>query len=159
MRDMKFAQQVDVPAPIDQAWDFLMDVPAVANCVPGVQAIEQRAADLYAGTLRVAIGPIVVHLEGELVIALRDAPGRRAQMRAEATDRRVRGGVTATMSMILTAVGDTTTRMEVETDVVVLGRLGEFGQPIIRRKADQIMAEFSKCLAARLTEGGSEQDG
>jgi len=29
----------------------------------------------------------------------------------------------------------------------VMGRLGEFGQPVIKRKADQLMRDFAECLA------------
>ena len=147
---MKLEQSVEIPAPVEEVWAFLMDVPAVATCVPGVETLEQRGDDLYGGVLRVAIGPIVVHLEGQLEVTERDAIQRRAQMRADATDHRVRGGVTATMSMTLTPTDGGATAMGVETDAVVLGRLGEFGQPIIRRKADQIMAEFARRLTDRM---------
>jgi carbon monoxide dehydrogenase subunit G len=81
----------------------------------------------------------------------RDAARHQAQMRAEATDRRVRGGVAATMTMALSELDETLTQMQVNTEAVVMGRLGEFGQPIIRRKADQIMEQFAQRLTDRVS--------
>ena len=34
------------------------------------------------------------------------------------------------------------TELTVETDVNILGKIGEFGQPIIRKKADQMLTKF-----------------
>ena len=37
------------------------------------------------------------------------------------------------------------------TDLTVIGRLGEFGQAVIKRKADQLMQDFAECLARQVT--------
>ena len=39
---------------------------------------------------------------------------------------------------------------EAGRDVQVAGRIGEFGQPVIQRKADQLMSQFAECLARTL---------
>jgi len=46
-----------------------------------------------------------------------------------------------------------TTDLVIETETTFMGKLGEFGQPIIRRKADGQMKEFAKNLQAKV--GGS----
>ena len=33
-------QQATVPAPVDRVWAFVMDIPAVSRCVPGVEEFE-----------------------------------------------------------------------------------------------------------------------
>lgn len=158
---MLFQQRVEIPAPIEDVWTFLMDISEVATCVPGVESIVSHGEDRYGGLMRVGIGPIVVRLEGELRVLSRNSADHRAQMRAEATDRRVRGGVTATMTMVLTELNAALTEMQVDTDAVVMGRLGEFGQPIIRRKADQIMEQFAQRLSDRVSRdpGDADADG
>jgi carbon monoxide dehydrogenase subunit G len=53
--------------------------------------------------------------------------------------------VNATMHMKLDPVGDgSETDLKILTDAQVGGRIGEFGQPIIKKKADQIMQEFAR---------------
>ena len=70
-------------------------------------------------------------------------------MRAEANDRRVGGGVRARLSMTLTP-DDGGTRLTVDTDLTVLGKIGEFGQPIIKKKADALLSEFARNLQTAL---------
>jgi carbon monoxide dehydrogenase subunit G len=143
-------QKVIVPAPRDRVWDFVMDVPAVAACVPGVESVQQGGEDEYVGALRVRIGPINVLLEGKVTVTERNAEEGRAQMRIEAVDRRIRGAVNATSTMQLEPLSDGTTSLSVHTDAAVLGKLGEFGQPIMRRKADQIMQEFANNVSRHI---------
>lgn len=97
---MQFKQRVAVPATRDQVW-FLMDVPAVVECIPGVESFEGLSEDLYRGTLRVRVGPVSVRLDGEVDVVERDATQHRARMKANATDRFVHGGVSATLTMTL----------------------------------------------------------
>ncbi len=143
-------QNVTVPASSDRVWAFLMDVPAVARCVPGVESVEQRSDDEYVGALRVKIGPINVLLEGKVTVVERNAEARRATMRVDAVDRRIRGAVNATSTMQLEPGDDGVTRLSVHTDAAVLGKLGEFGQAIMRRKADQIIQEFANNLSRQI---------
>ena len=42
------------------------------------------------------------------------------------------------------------TRVRIDTDLTVLGKIGEFGQPIIRSKADTLLAEFARNLGSAL---------
>lgn len=149
-------QKVTVPAPPDRVWDFVMDVPAVAECVPGVESVEQLNDDEYAGALRVRVGPIGVRLEGKVTVVERNAEERRAQMKVEAVDRRIKGAVNATSTMQLEALDDGTTALAVHTDASILGKLGEFGQAIMRRKADQIMKEFAQNMSARIQAAQAE---
>jgi len=146
-------QKVIIPAPPEKVWDFVMDVPAVAECVPGVESVDQTGDDEYAGALKVRVGPIGVRLEGKVTVVERNAEERRAQMNVEAVDRRIRGAVNAKSTMQLLPLDDGTTELSVHTDASILGKLGEFGQAIMRRKADQIMKEFADNMSKRIEDG------
>lgn len=143
-------QKVIVPAPPERVWDFVMDMQAVAGCVPGVESVEEVNKDEYIGALKVRVGPIGVRLEGKVTVAERNAEERRAQMNVEAVDRRIKGAVNAKSTMQLQALDDGTTELAVHTDASILGKLGEFGQAIMRRKADQIMKEFAQNMSKRI---------
>lgn len=147
-------QKVTVPAPPERVWDFVMDVPAVAGCVPGVESVERIDDDQYVGALKVRVGPIVVRLEGKVSVIERNHDELRARMSVEAVDRRIRGAVNAKSTMQLQPLGDGQTQLAVHTDASVLGKLGEFGQAVMRRKADQIMAEFAKNMSRQIESGG-----
>jgi carbon monoxide dehydrogenase subunit G len=142
---MKFEHTATIAAPIDKVWAFLMDVPSVAKCAPGVQSVEPVGDDKYRGTINVSVGPIKLALAGDVAITEKDEAAKRASMRADAADKRAGGAVKAIMNMALTETGDGT-ELKMETDAQVMGRIGEFGQPIIRKKADQMMGQFAENL-------------
>ena len=44
----------------------------------------------------------------------------------------------------------TATRLAIELESTVLGKIGEFGQPIVRRRVEKMLEDFSRELRARL---------
>jgi carbon monoxide dehydrogenase subunit G len=141
--------RITVPAPPEQVWDFMMDIPAVSRCVPGVGGVERIDDETYSGVMSVRVGPIQIKLDGRVILAERDEAARLARMDLQAADKRVNGAVNAKMRMQLSpAEGGTQTDVEIRTDANVMGKLGEFGQSVIRKKADQIVQEFANNLSA-----------
>lgn len=134
----------------EDVWTFLMDVPNVARCMPGVDELKRLEDDRYAGRLTIKVGPIQLGLRGVLSIGARDQAAGRAVMLGEASDPRVGGGVNATLVIQLADAGDRATELKIATTARLMGRLGEFGQGIIKRKADQMMESFTKNLQAAL---------
>jgi carbon monoxide dehydrogenase subunit G len=148
---MKFEHSVAVQAPKQKVFELLMDVPRVAKCVPGVESVEALGDDKYRGTLKVSVGPIKLALQGDIAITGSDLASGKAAMRADAADKRVGGAVKATMDMQVDEASADTSNLTIVTDAQVMGRIGEFGQPIIRKKADQIMQEFAKNLSKEVS--------
>ena len=130
----------------------MMDIPAVSRCVPGVDGVARIDDQTYAGVMSVRVGPIAVRLDGRIILAERDEAARHARMDLQAADKRINGAVNAKMSMQLEPLDDgAATRLGIETDANVMGKLGEFGQGVIRKKADQIVQEFARNLSAAVT--------
>jgi uncharacterized protein len=152
---VRFEHQAVIPAPKAKVWAFLMDVPKVGLCVPGVESIEPLGGDRYRGTMRVSVGPIKLTLRGDAEVVEKDEAAGRAAMQANGVDQKASGSVKAVMTMTLreSASGDASTELHVTTDAQVMGKLGEFGQPIIRKKADQMMDQFAQNLRQRITQG------
>ncbi len=143
-------QQVTIAAPIERAWEFLMDVPTMSRCVPGVETVERIDDDNWIGALKIRVGPIGVKLEGKVIIAERNAEEHVARIDIEAADRRIRGAVNAKTTMQLQVVNDNQTEMILHTDASILGKLGEFGQAVMRKKADQIIKQFAQNVSREL---------
>ncbi len=147
---MKFNQRAVIAVAREPLWDFLMDVPKVAQSLPGVEKIEQLDPDTYQGTLKVRVGPISINLQGKIVVEQRDRDNWRATLRADASDRMAAGAVRAKTSMELKDLSATETELLVDTDVSIMGKIGEFGQPIIRRKADAMLKQFVENIKKQL---------
>jgi carbon monoxide dehydrogenase subunit G len=146
---LTFTQECVIPVERERLWDFLMEVPRVGCCVPGVEGIEAVEAGAYKGSLKVQVGPIRLLLQGTILVEEQDRSAWRARMRAEANDRRLGGGIRARLSLTL-APAENGTRVRIETDLAVLGKIGEFGQPIIKKKADTLLEEFARNLRSAL---------
>jgi carbon monoxide dehydrogenase subunit G len=137
-------QQTTIAAPIDRVWDFVMDIPAISRCVPGVEGFDRLDDDTFAGILKVKVGPVTVRLEGRIVVAERDRDRWSSRLEIQAKERRIASSVSAVTTLSLVQVSDDATELHIHTDASILGKLGEFGQSVMRRKADQLVAEFAK---------------
>jgi carbon monoxide dehydrogenase subunit G len=147
---MKFEQTIDLPgASPERVWGFVMDIPSMAKCIPGCDGVEDLGNNHYKAVVKIKVGPIGLALASEISIVEKDEANRTAALLVEAADKRVGGAVKATMSMKLTPEGDGT-KLEVSTDANVMGRIGDFGQPIIRKKADQTLQEVAANLRKAL---------
>jgi uncharacterized protein len=146
---MTFSHECVIPVERERLWDFMMEIPRVARCVPGVEAVEAMDTGAYRGSLKVQVGPIRLALEGVITVEEQDRNAWRARMRAEANDRRLGGGIRARLGLTLVP-GDSGTHLKIDTDLAILGRIGEFGQPVIKKKADTLLAEFARNLQSAL---------
>tara|TARA_B100000029_G_scaffold47111_1_gene43265 strand:- start:2650 stop:3099 length:450 start_codon:yes stop_codon:yes gene_type:complete len=147
---LKLENKSLVPADKDTTWALVMDIPRAASCIPGVKEVTPDGEGGYQATLQARIGPMGMNLSGKITIVSQDAEVGEAVFLVEANDRRVGGGVKTDMTMRLTAQSATETELEIISDTTFMGRLGELGQPLIRRKARNTLEEFGKNLVKLL---------
>ncbi|HIN36581.1 MAG TPA: hypothetical protein EYM77_02855 [Dehalococcoidia bacterium] len=139
-----------VPASLEATWTLVMDIPKAASCIPGLKDIAPDGEARYQATLQARVGPMGMNLSGVITVLSQDAESGEAHFLVEANDRRVGGGVKTNMSMKVTAKSPTETELEIVADTTFMGRLGELGQPLIRRKARNTLEDFSKNLSKLL---------
>ena len=151
---MKLQNSCVVPAGFTESWDFLIDVANAAKCVPGVVDVAPDGDGCYRGTLRAKVGPMSINLSGTVTVQEQEPESGRARFLVEASDRRVGGGVKTDMLMQLTGRSPAETELTIDTDTTFMGRLGELGQPIIRRKAQSTIEEFARNLSRELAGRG-----
>lgn len=130
-----------------------MDLPAVSRCVPGVEDFTAVDVDTYTGTLKASVGPITVRLQGRISVTERNRAAMRSRVEIQAAEKRISSSVSAKATMVLVPRSASETELHVHTEASILGKLGEFGQAILRRKADQIVGEFAKSVARELATG------
>ena len=144
---MKFELEHVFAVDPERLWASLMDVHVVAACITGASEVEELGPDHYAGTLQVKMGPVALSFGGEVRVTLRDGENYRGELEASAKDGRAGGGFTSVLTMKLTQTGDST-MLSLELDSTVLGKIGEFGQPLIRRRIERMLKEFAGRLEA-----------
>ena len=147
---MEFEFRYALPAPVETVWAAIEDIETVALCIPGVVRVQREDADRYAGALRIKVGPISLELGGLVTVELLDATARTLRFLGEAKDRRVPGQIKSRATLIVTAHADGGSELYLHSDTHIMGKIGEFGQPVVRKKTEQVLQAFSENLAQRL---------
>ena len=139
--------------PRPQLWDLLLDVERVAKCFPGAQEVVPNEDGSYSGSLKVRVGPVSLGMSGNLVILEADREAWQALLQVEGSDRRVGGSVRGRLTMRLSNLSSEETELALSSDLTFMGKLGEMGQPLIRKKAEATMEEFTRNLVAEAGRG------
>ena len=147
---MKLEQSFTVSVPLDTVWDALTNVERVAPCLPGATLGPSGDDGVYEGTFAVKLGPAAAAYEGNLEIVSQDAASHTTTMRARGRDKRGQGSASATIVSHLAADADGT-RIDVDTDYTVTGRLARFGRGgMIQDVSNRLLRDFADCLQKRL---------
>jgi carbon monoxide dehydrogenase subunit G len=148
---MRLEQSFEVEAPVERVWSALVDVERVAPCLPGATVTGRNEDGSHRGSFSVKIGPTSASYTGRLEMAELDERAHRATMRAQGTDRRGQGGADATIVSTLVALGDGRTRVEVDTEYRITGRLARFGRSgMIEDIAGKLLRRFAAALQEQL---------
>jgi uncharacterized protein len=145
---MKLENEFTVPAPVESAWEVLLDVERVAPCLPGA-TVEKAEGDEHKGTMTIKIGPITTKYAGTVRIEEADEAARRAVMRAQARDSRGQGTAAATITSTMEPV-EGGTRVHVETEMRVTGPAAQFGRGVMQDVSAKLMGRFADCLAEQM---------
>ena len=83
----------------------------------------------------------------KVIVVERDRENLRARMQVQAAEKRLNSAVNAHATLTAVPRADNETELQIHTESSILGKLGEFGQAVMRRKADQIVEEFARNMA------------
>ena len=146
-----------VPADIDTAWKTLLDVEAIAPCMPGA-TLESVDGDAFTGSVKVKLGPVNMTYGGKARFVEKDEAQHRAVI--EGTGKETRGSGTASALVTCQLVAETAdrTRVEVTTDLTVTGKPAQFGRGVMQDVAGRIIDQFSANLASVIADRGARAE-
>jgi uncharacterized protein len=133
-----------VEAPVEQAWETLLDLERITPCLPGA-ALEEESGDEYKGTMTIRLGPVTQKYNGTVSFEETDEESRRAVLKADGKDARGQGTASATITSTLTEEDDGT-KVHVETDMHLTGRAAQFGRGVQQEVATKLINQFAECL-------------
>lgn len=148
---MHFEGSVDIAAPRDRVWAFVIDPNQVGRCGPGVESIEVIDDTHFKATAKVGVGFISARFVVNMEIAEMTAP--------EASTIKAHGqapgsAVDATAHMRLVDNGSGGTRMDWDADVSISGTLASVGARMIEGTANKMIGQTFDCVKTKL-EGAS----
>ena len=152
---MKINNEFTVSAPVEQAWETMLNLERIAPCLPGAAIQEEKSDGEYDGTMKVKIGPITANYKGTVKFEETDEANHRAVLQATGRDARGQGTASATITSTLQEVGDKT-KVSVETDMKLTGRAAQFGRGIAQDVATKMLNQFAECLEEEIAGGPGE---
>jgi carbon monoxide dehydrogenase subunit G len=151
---MKIDNEFTVSVPIAQAWEVLSDMNQVVPLMPGAQLIGQEGDD-FLGKVKVKVGPVTSEFSGKAHFVERDEAQHRAVVDGRGKEARGTGNAAAVVVLQLHEAGDHT-RVTVETDLKIVGKLAQFGSSMLQQVSEKLLGQFVDSLEAKLAAGNGE---
>jgi len=146
---VQFEKQIAVAAPREKVWQFIWDVDRFIACVPGCkEAKTLEDAKIYTATMVEKVGPFRVEFPMRIEIE-QSEPLSHIKARASGSDTKIGSLMKIELEVNLKEEGGGTLLSFVAT-VDILGKMATLGHSMIKRKADQVMAEFVQKIKKNL---------
>lgn len=144
---MQFSGSVDINAPRDRVWAFVLDPNQVGQCGPGVESIEVVDDTHFKASAKVGIGFITARFVVNMEMAEQQPPDRAV---IKAHGQAPGSAVDATASMQLSGPADGPTRMDWSADVALSGTLASLGGRMIEGTANKMIGQTFTCMKSKL---------
>jgi carbon monoxide dehydrogenase subunit G len=144
---MQFSGTLDIAAPRERVWEFLIDPNQVGSCGPGVQSIEVVDADHFNMKAKVGVGFISATFSVHCQFVERtDKERARITARGNAPG----SAVDAVGQMTLRDNATDGTIMDWEATVNISGTLASVGARLIEGTAHKLIGQTFICIKTKL---------
>lgn len=157
---MEFDNEFEVPVPIDQAWDILMDIEGIAPCVPGAELTEVVDEKTYKGKISVKLGPVALTFNGQTTFEELDVANYSAKLKAQGTDAKGRGGAHANVAFHMEP-SDNGTKVIIATSLQLSGAVAQYGRGVgmVKDLSQQIIGQFAENLKKNVIDAEADESG
>jgi carbon monoxide dehydrogenase subunit G len=145
---MRIDNAVTVAASPDEVFALVNDVERVASCMPGA-TLEGKDGDAWKGRVKVKVGPITAAYAGTVRFLEVDEEKRRLRVQARGADTHGSGDAEAEVGLeVAEAPGGAELRLA--TDLVIRGKIAQFGKGAVAAVSDRILKQFARNLGGLL---------
>jgi hypothetical protein len=144
--------KIQLDAPAQKAWEFLIDIDKFSTCLPGIDEVKQIDDKTFDGVISANVGPISGKFAFRSKI-VESRPPEQMVVRTEGSDSVTKSTINADMTVDLRQLSEGKTEMGYRADVKIKGRLAILGDMVLRATATLILQEFTR----RLHKGLGEQ--
>lgn len=146
---MELTHRFTVPLGVEETWAHFNDIASVAECFPGA-SVASVEDDTFTGSVKVKLGPIALQYNGSGTFVEKDDAAHRFVVDAKGKDKRGNGTAGAKVTLSMAAAGETSTDIEVLTDLAVTGKPAQFGRGVMQDVSDKLLGQFVACLESSL---------
>jgi carbon monoxide dehydrogenase subunit G len=146
---MRLENEFEVDADIERAWLLLTDLEQVMPCIPGA-SLDDRDGDSYRGHVKIKVGPIQANLQGAAHFESCDDTAHDAVIRAAGKDSKGSASVDTSIHARLEQLTAQQTRVVLDTDLDISGRMAQFGRGAIADVGTRILNQFAANIGQKL---------
>ncbi|MFJ2746290.1 SRPBCC family protein [Streptomyces sp. NPDC087440] len=145
---MLLTHTVPVKATPPELFALVNDVQRVASCMPGA-ALDGRDGDAWRGRVTVKVGPITAAYFGSVRFLDVDADRLTLRVQARGTDTHGTGDAEAEVSLEVAEAAEGAV-LRLTTDLVIRGKIAQFGKGAIGTVSERILHQFAQNLGSLL---------
>ena len=154
---MRFEESVEVQIEKAIVWRFLGDVEQVARHMPGCQEVREVVPELeYEAVVEEQLGPFKIRFDMEIAV-LERRPEELIRIQAHGTDKKLGTSARGEMEVRLEEKAANATVIDIEANIQITGKVASLGQAAIKRKAQDMVQQFTEELAAHLQMKSEEE--
>ena len=146
---MKFTGENVLAAPVEQAWDALLDPAVLVRTIPGCERLEATGENAYAMTVTAGVASIKGTYAGSCVLT--DLVEHESLV-MKLNGAGAPGTIGATVNVRFTPEGGST-RVSYDADAVVGGMIGGVGQRMLTSVSRRMAGEFFGNVDAAIAGG------
>lgn len=146
---MQIQNEFLVGTGIQETWAILTDFKRIAPCLPGA-TLEGRDGDSYLASVKVKVGPIGVHMRGSARFKAQDDDAYSATVSAAGKDPRGTATAAALIRFRLEPIETDRTRVLVDTELDISGRIAQFGRGAIADVSNRLLDQFVDNLSTQV---------
>lgn len=151
---MQINSEFTVGAPIQEVWNYMLDVRRVAPCMPGAELTEVVNDRQFKGRVKVKMGPVALAFAGTINMIERNDAAHRVVMKASGAEEKGKGQAEATVTSYMQPEGNGT-RVVVQQDISMSGAVAQYGARMIQDATNVLMKQFVSCMQADLARARS----
>lgn len=139
-----------MPASAELSWQFLQDIAAVAECMPGAKITERLDDTHYKGTVTVKVGPATMSFRGDIEVRELDTATRTLRLIGKGSDTTGTSGASIDLTARVEAAASGASNLVGKSEASVSGKAAAFGGRMMNSVADQVLKQFAANFAARV---------
>jgi carbon monoxide dehydrogenase subunit G len=152
---IEITETLQVEAPIERVWEFVMNPERVVGCMPGAALEEVVDERNFVGKVKVKVGAISASYKGKVEFTAVDPAAHTVEMTAEGRET---GGGTAkgTIGMALATLDAGPTELSITANIDLTGRIMQVGRGMIQGVSHQLFKQFAASVKGILETEGEE---
>lgn len=150
---MLLKNEFSVDTGIEETWALLTDLERIAPCMPGA-SLQGREGEDYLGSVKIKVGPIGAAFSGKARFTHKDDAAKTAVISAAGKDPKGQAAANAQIHARLESESDTRTKVIIDTELDVSGRMAQFGRGAIADVSNRLIGQFTDNLSREIANSG-----